>query len=120
MKKLLIVLTFILLPFQSQAAGVYDGIWQFPFGIFATVNQNGSSLAVIILQDTIWEAQLGTLVGNEATITTVYGYVSATIEVVFTSATTATVTIIRVAGLLLYKRPNRGVFVSSRNSAYWY
>ena len=94
MKKLLIVLTFILLPFQSQAAGVYDGIWQFPFGIFATANQNGSSLAVIILQDTIWEAQLGTLIGNEATITTVYGYVSATIKVVFTSATTATVTII--------------------------
>ena len=26
MKKLLIVLTFILLPFQSEAAGVYDGI----------------------------------------------------------------------------------------------
>jgi len=94
MKKLLIVLTFILLPFQSQAAGVYDGIWQFPFGIFATVNQNGSSLAVIILQDTIWKAQLGTLIGNEATITTVYGCVSATIKVVFTSATTATVTII--------------------------
>jgi hypothetical protein len=94
MRKFLIVLTFILLPFQSQATGIYDGIWQFPFSIFATVNQNGSSLAVIILQDTIWEAQLGTLVGNEAIITTVYGYVSATIKVVFTSATTVTVTII--------------------------
>ena len=76
MKKLFILLTFILLPFQSQAAGVYDCIWQFPFGIFATVNQNGSSLAVKILQDTIWEAQVGTLVGNQATITPVYGYFS--------------------------------------------
>ena len=94
MKKLLIILTIFLLPFQSQASGIYDGIWQFPAGIFATVNQNGSSLAVIILQNTIWEAQLGTLVGNKARIVTVYGYVSATMDIVFTSATTATVTII--------------------------
>ncbi|MDG2250910.1 MAG: hypothetical protein P8N11_08740 [Gammaproteobacteria bacterium] len=94
MKKLLIILTIFLLPFQSQASGIYDGIWQFPAGIFATVNQNGSSLAVIILQNTIWEAQLGTLVGNRATIATVYGYVSATIEIVFNSPTSAAVTII--------------------------
>ena len=94
MKKLLVVLAFILLPIQSQAAGLYDGVWQFPLNIFATVNQNGSSLAVIVLQDTIWEAQLGTLVGNKARIATVYGYVSATMDIVFTSATTATVTII--------------------------
>lgn len=94
MKKLLITLTFILLPIQSQAAGFYDGIWQFPLNIFATVNQNGSTLAVIVLQDTIWEAQIGTLVGNKARITTAYGYVSLTADIVFTSATTATVTVI--------------------------
>ena len=54
MKKLLIVLAFILLPIQSQAAGLYDGVWQFPLNIFATVNQNGSGTLYRLNTESVW------------------------------------------------------------------
>lgn len=94
MKKLLLVLTFLLAPYQAQAGGIYDGVWQVTPSIFVTINQNGDSLAAIILQETIWEAQLGTLLGNEATLTTVYGWVGLTSRITFTSEATANITIV--------------------------
>lgn len=94
MKKILLVIAFTLLPYQAHAGGIYDGIWQLPFDIYATINQNGNSLAIILLEGEIWEAQLGTLSGNEATVVTVLGYVNLSARIVFHSTTSATITIL--------------------------
>lgn len=83
MKKLFLVLTLSLLPLTTlKAAGPYDGIWQLPGGIFATMNQNGDNLAVILLEGAAWQAQAGTIAGNTTTLSTVVGYVQITARVV--------------------------------------
>jgi len=78
---------------SANASGVYDGAWALPAGIFVTINQNGSSILVVVLQADDWQAELGTLVGNEATVTTIAGAVNLSTTVVFTSTTTAEITI---------------------------
>ena len=98
MKKLFLVLTLSLLPLTTlKAAGPYDGIWQLPGGIFATMNQNGDNLAVILLEGAAWQAQAGTLSGNVATLSTAIGYVQITARVVFDTTTHGTVTILSCA-----------------------
>ena len=92
MKKVILIL-LIILPIQASAGGTYDGIWQITSSIFATVNQNGDALAVVVLQDQVWEAQLGTISGNQATVSTVYGWVSLNATITFTSLNTATIRI---------------------------
>lgn len=94
MKKLIFGIALALFSTSALAGGEYDGIWEIPGGLFATVNQNGSSLAFIILNGQLWEAQLGTISGNEATVSTVIGYVNLTARVVFNSQTSAMITIL--------------------------
>lgn len=95
MKKILIAaaIFFTSISTSANASGVYDGAWALPAGIFATINQNGSSIVMVVLLADGWQAELGTLVGNQATVTTIAGSVNLSTTVVFTSTTTAQITI---------------------------
>lgn len=87
----------------SQAAvagGTYDGIWAASTGNTAvgyySLTQNGNSLVAVALPlDSAgavnWEAFIGGISGNLASVSTLVSTVNSSFAVTFTSATTATI-----------------------------
>lgn len=96
MKKLLLIFTFLLLPYQAQAGGIYDGIWQTSDSTYSTVNQNGNTIIVVGLDliEGDFAVSTGTLIGNEVILTSVIGNAQVTSRAVLTSLTTATFTLL--------------------------
>ncbi len=82
----------------ARAEGLYDGIWKLTDFLFASIHQNGDSIVaieLILLDSAFWGGSQGTLVGNEAVLTTVVSAgAKLSYRVTFTSSTTANVTIL--------------------------
>lgn len=118
MKKLFLVLTFLLLSYQAQAAGIYDGIWEATSGDYATVTQNGNSIVVIVLAANLlqWDAYQGVLIGSASTVSTVASYGISTLRFIFTSATTADVTLVSCTptALTVCRFPNGTQFTATK------
>lgn len=95
MKKILMFVAVLLIPVQSMAAGLYDGIWQIIPGTYISVHQRDNELAIILVEvGEEWNALAGTISGNAATVTSAAGPMQATARITFNSATSATVVLI--------------------------
>ena len=93
MKRIMLALC-LLLSTPAFAEGPYDGAWTVPNGNFATFIQKGSEVLVLLLEQDLsgWVPMMGTLNGTQMTGVSVVG-LNLRITVVFTSTSTANVTI---------------------------
>ena len=93
MKKLIILISFFLLPLSSFAAGPFDGIWQIESLGYTTISErNGVVVAVNVYDRGDWEAYRGVRNNNLIRFETIKSTANTVLNVVITSDTTATVT----------------------------
>ena len=95
--KILFILTTLMLAFQTNAAGDYDGVWkdEINLGIFGSFHQQGSTMIFIPLDPSTleWEAYAGAITGTTASVSTIISEATANLEIEFTSFTEGVITI---------------------------